>query len=158
MAMQQPLHRESATTRPAAGNGAASQAMAIPGPGRAATAAPGVAAQLCLAAGLLAGLWVAISPWFLTLQTHGGNATASDLITGLAVAALAVFAAAGGRGMISLQAAGALAGVWLIISPFILAVSFPVTTAMYWSNIWAGGVIIVAALAALAAARPHATR
>jgi SPW repeat len=156
MAMQQPLHRESATTRPAAGNGAASQAMS--GPWRAAAAAPGVAAQLFLAAGLLAGLWVAISPWFLTLQTHGGNATASDLITGLAVAALAVFAAAGGRGMISLQAAGALAGAWLIISPFILAVSFPVTTAMYWSNIWAGAVITLAAVAALAAAQPHTAR
>jgi len=68
-------------------------------------------------AGMLVGLWVGISPWFLSLQAYGGNATASDLIAGLAVLALAVSAVTG-RGPPCLQPASALAGIWLIISPF----------------------------------------
>ncbi len=107
------------------------------------------AGQLRLTTGLLAGLWVAISPWFLTLQAQGGNATVNDLIVGLAIVTLAVFAAAAGRWVTSLQTASAAAGVWLIISPFILDAKFPVTAAMYWSNIWAGAVVIVVALGAL---------
>jgi hypothetical protein len=47
---------------------------------------------------------VAISPWFLSLQAHGGNVTANDLIAGLAVLALAVSAVAG-RGLPGFQAA-----------------------------------------------------
>ena len=138
------------------GNGSASQAMPVPGPARAGVAAPGMADQAYVMAGML-GLWVAISPWFLSLQANGGNATANDLHAGLAAVALAVSAVAG-RGLASLQAASALAGVWLIISPFILDAKFPITTAMYWSNVWAGGVIAVLALSALALSRTGATR
>jgi hypothetical protein len=151
------LRREPPSAQAVPGNGTASQAMPMPGPARAGSAAPGMAAQLCVVAGILAGLWVAISPWFVSLQAYGGNATANDLIVGLAVVALAVFAVAG-RGLPSLQAASALAGVWLIISPFILDAKFPITAAMYWSNVWAGGVIAVLALAALALSRTTATR
>jgi hypothetical protein len=153
------LHRQSPTTQEAPGNGAARPPMPVPGPERVDRAAPGSAARLTVTAGLLAGLWVAISPWFLTLQGRGGNATANDLIIGLAVAALAVLAvveAGGGRGMIRLQAASALAGVWLIISPFILAAKFPITAAMYWSNVWSGAIIVMLALGTLTLARPHA--
>ena len=151
------LRREPSGAQAVPGNGAASQAMPVPGPARAGFAAPGMAVQACVMAGMLAGLWVAISPWFLSLQAYGGNATANDLIVGLAVVALAVFAVAG-RGLASLQAASALAGVWLIISPFILDAKFPITAAMYWSNVWAGGVIAVLALGALALSRTGATR
>jgi SPW repeat len=116
-----------------------------------------MAVQACVMAGMLAGLWVAISPWFLSLHAHGGNATANDLFVGLAVVALAVFAVTG-RGLPTLQPASALAGAWLIISPFILDAKFPITAAMYWSNVWAGGVIAVLALGALALSRTGATR
>jgi len=151
------LRREPSGVQAVPGNGAASQAMPVPGPARAGFAAPGMAVQACVMAGMLAGLWVAISPWFLSLQAYGGNATANDLIVGLAAVALAAFAVAG-RGLPALQAASALAGVWLIISPFILDAKFPVTAAMYWSNVWAGGVIAVLALSALALGRTGATR
>jgi hypothetical protein len=40
------------------------------------------------------------------------------------------------------------------ISPFILDAKFPITAPMYWSNVWAGGVIIVLAVGALALGRP----
>ena len=150
------LHRQSPSTQEAPGNGVARPPMPVPGPERVDRSATGSAAQLTVTAGVLAGLWVAISPWFLTLQARGGNATAGDLIIGLAVAALVVLAAWGGRGVISLQAATAVAGVWLVISPFILHAKFPITAAMYWSNVWSGGVIIVLALGALALGRQHA--
>jgi hypothetical protein len=65
---------------------------------------------------MLTGLWVAISPWFITLQYTGGNAAAVNLISGLAVAAAGAFALAGPRGFAGLQSGSALLGVWLIIA------------------------------------------
>ena len=49
----------------------------------------GVAVQAVAALGVLTGLWIALSPSFLTLQHGGGNAAAANLIAGLAVAAVA---------------------------------------------------------------------
>ena len=100
----------------------------------------------------LTGLWVAISPWFLTLQVpRGGNATAANLIVGLVVVALGILVLERLRSRAGLTAASLLAGIWVLISPFILAAKFSVTASMYWSNVWAGAVIIVAGLGALAA-------
>lgn len=113
-----------------------------------------VMAQVSAVLGVLAGLWVAISPWFLTL---GHRETANDLIIGLAVAALGAFSIAGLRGFLGLQAGSLLLGVWLIISPFILASAFPVSAPMYWSNGFGGFAIIVFTLAALAGMRHRAT-
>jgi SPW repeat len=110
-----------------------------------------------LALAMLAGLWVAISPWFVMLQAGGGrNATASNLIVGLAVAALGLFAISGVRGFLGLEVGKVLLGIWMIISPFILAVTYPIQAPMYWSNIWSGAVIAVLALASLASMRRHA--
>ena len=71
-------------------DGASPQAVPA-GSGTAEYAVPaslrGIGAQAAGVLGLLTGLWVALSPWFLTLQYGGGNATAVDLICGLAVAA-----------------------------------------------------------------------
>lgn len=111
-------------------------------------------AQLAAALGVLAGLWVAISPWFLTLGRRG---TASDVIVGLAVAAIGALGIAGRRGFLGLQAGSLLLGIWLIITPFILATTFAVGAPMYWSNGFGGLAIIVFALTALAGMRPRAT-
>ena len=55
---------------------------------------------------MLAGLWVAISPWFVTPRApRSGNATANDLIIGRAVAAIGLLAVTGIRSMAGLQAA-----------------------------------------------------
>src|SRR5262249_49769067 len=97
------------------------------------------------------GLWVAISPWFITLQHAGGNATAVNLISGLAVAAVGAFALAGPRGFAGLQSGSALLGVWLIIAGPILNHKHAIADSMYWSNSWAGGVLIALAVASLAA-------
>lgn len=111
----------------------------------------GLAAQMVAMLTVLAGVWVAISPWFLVLQVPtAGNATAANLIAGLIVAALGLFAICGARGFTGLQAANSLLGIWLILTPFILAAKFNIAAPMYWSNIWAGGVITVLSLASLA--------
>jgi hypothetical protein len=127
---------------------AATSEYAAPPTGRSAMA------QVAAVLGVLAGLWVAISPWFLTLARRG---TANDLIVGLAVAAIGAFGIAGRRGFLGLQAGSLLLGVWLIITPFILAAKFPVSAPMYWSNGFGGFAIILAALAALAGMRHRAT-
>ena len=93
------------------GNGASAEAV------RAATGASdgyplpatwrGIGAQATAALGMLTGLWVAVSPWFITLQYAGGNAAAVNLISGLAVAAVGAFALAGPRGFAGLQSGSA---------------------------------------------------
>lgn len=107
-------------------------------------------AQTTVILGSLTGLWVAISPWFLVLQHGGNNATVANLIVGLAVVALGLFALSGSRGFLGLEVGSLLAGVWLIVSPFILDVKYAIATPMYWSNVFAGALIVVIGLAALA--------
>jgi len=114
----------------------------------------GVAAQAAAALGVLTGLWIALSPAFITLQHGGsGNAAVANLIGGLAVAAVSVAALAAPRGFAGLQFATALLGVWVIIFPFILDAKFSIAAPMYWSNSFSGGVLAVVALAGLAGVR-----
>ncbi len=113
----------------------------------------GIAVQAMAALGVLTGLWIALSPSFLTLQHGGGNAAAADLIAGLAVAAVGAASLAGPRGYAGLQFASVLLGVWVIISPFILDAKFSIAAPMYWSNILSGGYLVVLALAGLATVR-----
>ena len=117
----------------------------------------GIAAQTTAALILLTGLWVALSPLFLTLQHGGANPNAANLIAGL-VAAAGAFALASPRGFPGLQVAGLVLGVWVIISSFILDAKFSSAAPMYWSNSWSGGVLVVLALAGLAALRPATRR
>src|SRR5438046_10442962 len=87
-----------------------------------------ISAQVTAMLAMVAGLWVAISPWFLVLQGPAGrNAIVNDLIVGLAVAALGLFAIAGARGFMGLEMGSLLLGIWLIISPFILSRNSPST-------------------------------
>jgi hypothetical protein len=107
--------------------------------------------------GLLTGVWVALSPWFLTLQNGGTNANTVNLISGLAVAGLGAFALLSPRGFAGLQAGSALLGVWLIVAGPILSQKFSIADPMFWSNSVAGGVLIALAavgLAAVAMRRP----
>src|SRR6266566_4207988 len=78
------------------------------------------------------------SPWFLVLQHGGNNAAASNLIVGVAIVALGLFAVSGSRGFLGLEVGSLIAGVWLIISPFILNAHYTITPSMFWSNIFAG--------------------
>jgi SPW repeat len=108
-------------------------------------------AQLAAVLGLLTGIWVALSPWFLTLQQGGTNANVVNLISGLAVAGVSVFALASPRAFASLQVGSALLGVWLVIAGPILSEKYSIADPMFWSNSWAGALLIVFAAAGLAA-------
>jgi SPW repeat len=142
-------------------DGASMQAVPAMAPGPAEYALPatgrGTVAQVSAVFGLLTGVWVALSPWFLTLQQSGTNANTVNLISGLAVAGAGAFALASPRGFPGLQVGSALLGVWLIIAGPILSQKHPIADPMYWSNSWAGGVLIALAaigLAAVALRRP----
>lgn len=155
-----PLHRTADRPHPAPVNGAGpGPTIAGPVAERAAVTIPQRAgmAQFATMAAMLTGLWVAISPWFLTLQvSRGGNAAVNNLIIGLAIAGLSVLTIIGARSAETLRVSTLLAGVWLIISPFILDARVPITASMYWSNIWSGAVLIVIALAVLGLGRSPA--
>jgi hypothetical protein len=113
------------------------------------TTSRGVAAQGAASLGILTGLWIALSPFFLVLQHGGGNANIADLIAGLAVAGSGVVAVASRHGFGSLQFGSLLLGVWVIISSFILAAKFTIATPMFWSNTFAGAMLIILAAAGL---------
>lgn len=108
-------------------------------------------AQAAAVLGLLTGVWVALSPWFLTLQNTGTNANTVNLISGLAVAGLGALALLSPRGFAGLQVGSALLGVWLIVAGPILSQKFSIADPMFWSNSVAGGVLIALAAVALAA-------
>jgi hypothetical protein len=147
-------------TEPVTSNGVATrQAMTVISDDYLAPASSrSMLAQVTGSVGILAGLWVAISPWFLTLQNGGNNAEVTNLIVGLAVVGLGLFAVSGSRGFSGLETGTLLAGLWLILSPFILDEKFAIARPMYWSNILAGGLIAVVGLAALAETRRVSTR
>jgi hypothetical protein len=116
-----------------------------------------IGAQASAVLALLTGVWVALSPWFLTLQNNGTNANTVNLISGLAVAGLGAFALISPRGFAGLQVGNVLLGAWLIIAGPILSQKFSIADPMFWSNSVAGGVLIAVAavgLAAVAMRRP----
>src|SRR5580692_762803 len=144
-----------------ASTGASTQAVIAAAPGLTEYALPvtsrDLGAQASAVLGLLTGVWVALSPWFLTLQNTGTNANTVNLISGLAVAGLGAFTLVSPRGFAGLQVGSALLGVWLIIAGPILSHKFSITDAMFWSNSVAGGVLIAVAalgLTAVAMRRP----
>ena len=140
-------HPVSNGTLPAATSPGLTGEYLLPATGR------GIGAQAVAALSVLTGLWVAISPWFLVLQHGGTNATAANLIAGLAVAALGATALASPRGYAGLQSGSLLLGAWLIVTPFILDAKFAIASPMYWSNIWSGAILMVLALAGLSMLR-----
>jgi SPW repeat len=148
------------TTEAATSNGAATRPVmaVISDDYLAPTTSHSTLTQTTVVLGMLTGLWVAISPWFLVLQRAGNNAAVSNLIVGLAVVALGLFALSGNRGFLGLEVGSLLAGVWLIISPFILDAKYAIATPMYWSNVFAGALVAVIGLAALAEAQRRPAR
>jgi SPW repeat len=142
-------------------NGASTPAVTAAAPGLTEYAFPAtsrdIGAQASAVLGLLTGVWVALSPWFLTLQNTGTNANTVNLISGLAVAGVGALALLSPRGFAGLQVGSALLGVWLILAGPILSQKFSIADPMFWSNSVAGGVLIAVAalgLTAVAMRRP----
>ena len=116
-----------------------------------------IAAQMAAVLGVLTGLWVAVSPWFITLQHGGTNANTVNLVSGLAVAGVGGLALVSPRSFASLQVGSALLGVWLVIAGPVLTHHYVIADSMFWSNSFAGGALIAfaaAGIGALALRRP----
>lgn len=119
------------------------QATALPG-------APSFGKWSSWVAGLL-GLWVLVSPFLLTGEIAEAPGLYSNVVAGLVVFVLAIYAAfwvrtGVGTGTFSVpELAGwvtALVGLWIAATPFVLSGAFGSGTALY-SNVAAGFIAIV---------------
>ncbi|HEY6595449.1 MAG TPA: SPW repeat protein [Asanoa sp.] len=94
---------------------------------------------------LLAGLYLAVSPWILNFSATTRDLNPVNLVSGLAVAVLALgYGAAYGRTH-GLSWVTPIIGVWAIVAPWIVLTD-PSDTVIL-SNVIAGGVIVVLGLA-----------
>lgn len=114
----------------------------------------------------LSGLYLALSPWIVGFQRFTGLAV-SNLIIGLAVAALALACASAFSRTYGVSWLLPLLGVWAIISPWVARGGRAVTTGMpsvpertttaltagpIWNNVVTGLLILVLGAASLAMA------
>lgn len=100
---------------------------------------------------MLAGLYLAISPWvvasFPVAGAGGGLSRLAiiNLIAGIAVAGVGLaFVVAPERGH-RLSWTLVAVGVWMLITPWVIG---PSTAAVIWNNEWTGGIITLCGLVA----------
>jgi len=99
---------------------------------------------------LMAGLYVAMSPWIVGFSTTSSSLMINDLITGLAVTMLALgMASAYGRTH-GIAWTVPLLGVWVIVAPWVIN-AVDTTTGMVLSNVIGGAVVVLLGLGALGA-------
>ncbi|GGK87459.1 hypothetical protein Sme01_48830 [Sphaerisporangium melleum] len=109
-------------------------------------ASSSMGAQVIDGLSLLAGLYLAISPWVVGFNGLS-RLSVSNLVTGLALAALALgFASAFGR-TYGLTWIAPILGIWTIISPWVIRSA---TTGSIWNNVVTGIVILLLGLGAMA--------
>ena len=94
---------------------------------------------------LLAGLFLAVSPWIVGFQAVSPALTINNLITGLALVVLALGFGPAFERTHAMSMAAFLIGVWTIIAPYVIYQS-PRTTRLEVSNIVTGAVICLFAL------------
>jgi hypothetical protein len=95
---------------------------------------------------LLAGLWLAISPWVVHFRDTVPNVAQSNLIVGLAAAAVGLGLAMLPRTMLSLSWATFLIGAWVVVSPWVIQQA-SVSTGVVLTNVITGGLIALLGLA-----------
>lgn len=86
----------------------------------------------------LTGLYIAISPWVVQFSASRPAVTASNLIVGLALAVLALFASSFDRAR-TIVWVTPLLGVWIIVSQWVIIGSGS-TAGVDWNNVVAGAV------------------
>jgi hypothetical protein len=95
---------------------------------------------------VLAGLWLAISPWVVHFRDGAPNIAQSNLLVGLVVAAVGLSLSIAPRSMVRLSWATALIGVWVIVSPWAIQHS-NVHLGEILTNVITGGVITLLGVA-----------
>ena len=99
----------------------------------------------------LAGTYAAISAWIIGFNATASSLTATNLVVGIAITMLAFGFATNYARTHVLSWVTPLLGVWLIISPWIVA-GVSTTTAMILSNVICGAVVVVCGLAVMSMA------
>jgi hypothetical protein len=99
---------------------------------------------------ILLGIWLIIAPWVLG-YAHIYRAQSNDIIVGIIVAVVAAIRTFGGFATRGWSWVNMLAGIWLIIAPFVLG--YNNTTRPLWNDIILG--IVIAVLAWTAAANAN---
>ncbi|GAB2739914.1 SPW repeat protein [Kitasatospora kifunensis] len=99
---------------------------------------------------VLAGLYLAISGWVVHFNTTSAELTACNLIVGIAIALLGVGLTLAPARMRTLTWAAVVAGIWLIVSPWVATAGHHASAGMIWNNVITG---VISCLLALIAAR-----
>jgi hypothetical protein len=97
---------------------------------------------------VLAGLWLAVSPWVLHFNTTASAFTIVNLILGLAIAAIGLACAIVPERIAGLGGALAAAGLFVIGLPFAINL-FSTTAKLVASNASTGGLIALCGLASI---------
>ncbi|MGI5241909.1 SPW repeat protein [Dactylosporangium sp. CA-139066] len=98
---------------------------------------------------LLAGGWLAISPWVIGFSGSAPNVAVNNLILGILVGVIALGLAMAPARMYRLSWAMTAIGVWIIVSPFIIQRSSS-TAGIVWNNAVTGGITVLLGLGAVA--------
>ncbi|MGN9837055.1 SPW repeat protein [Nonomuraea sp. H19] len=110
-------------------------------------AAANPAVQIADGLTLLAGLFLALSPWIVGF-TGISSLTVNNLVTGIAVALLALgFSSAFGR-TYGIAWTAPLIGVWTIVAPWLIRGEADTTTTIY-TNVIVGAIITILGLVTL---------
>ncbi|GAB1692900.1 SPW repeat protein [Krasilnikovia sp. M28-CT-15] len=96
---------------------------------------------------LLAGLWLAISPWVIHFNATAPEVTVNNLILGIAVAVLAMGLTLTPARMARLSWAVAAIGAWVFVSQWVIQQSSS-TAGIVWNNMVTGAVIGLLGIAA----------
>ena len=96
---------------------------------------------------LLAGLWLAISPWVIHFNTTAPDVALSNLILGIAVAVVALGLTLMPPAHGALSWATAAIGAWVVISQWVIQQSSS-TAGIVWNNVITGGVTALLGVAA----------
>ncbi|MBN0042835.1 SPW repeat protein [Streptomyces actuosus] len=97
---------------------------------------------------LLAGVYIAISPWVVHF-TNEPNITVNNLVVGITVGLIGLALTLAPERMFRLAWVVAPLGLWLLLSPWVVTASHSARAGIVWNNCWVGGATIVLGLAAM---------
>jgi SPW repeat len=98
---------------------------------------------------LLAGLWLAISPWVIHFNGAAPDITVNNLILGIAVAVLALALTLMPQRMVRLSWATAAIGAWVVVSQWVIQQSNR-STGIILNNVITGAIMVLLGIAAAA--------
>ncbi|MEU4214184.1 SPW repeat protein [Actinoplanes sp. NPDC026623] len=96
---------------------------------------------------LLAGLWLAVSPWTIHFAASAPDVRVSNLILGIAVAVVALGLTLMPQRMVRLSWATAVIGAWVVVSQWVIPQSGS-STGIVINNVITGSVILLLGVAA----------